>query len=170
MKSKETQDVREDYVSTDKALISNDGNSAREPSLNSAHTTEFKEVFSSRRGGQNSITTSLLRKPLRQADAPQELPSGELSKPADKSLPDSKAFELGNSRLVIKSKPAKATPNDSGSSNVKKTKLIPEIVRKAVIDILAHTDNMEEALHRALVSFGNRSTYWDQVSCCGNCM
>ena len=65
---------------------------------------------------------------------------------------------MGNSRLVIKPSPAKA------SSNVRTTKSTSEIVRKAVINVLAHTDSMEEALLRALQSFGDRSTYWDQVN------
>jgi uncharacterized membrane protein YecN with MAPEG domain len=71
---------------------------------------------------------------------------------------------LGNSRLVIKSNPSKAvTQGESGLGNVRKTKATSELVRKAVIDALAHTDNMGEALQRAVKSFGNRSTYWDQV-------
>lgn len=67
---------------------------------------------------------------------------------------------LKEARLVIKSTPAKVVP----TTNVKKTKLTSEIVRKAVIDALAHTDSMEEALHRALQSFGDRNTFWDQVT------
>jgi len=96
------------------------------------------------------LSTTLQRKPSRQSDIPEDT--------ATRVLPDRGNFELGNSRLVIKPSPAKAT------SNVRTTKSTSEIVRKAVIDVLAHTDSMEEALQRALKSFGDRNTYWDQVN------
>ncbi|KAG0583521.1 hypothetical protein KC19_3G143500 [Ceratodon purpureus] len=181
--SKKIQDARDECISSDKALFSNDAdvirtNPAREESSNGAHCAELREEgaamrqsgmpsvgpSASRRGGSDSTATFLQRKPSRRADVTQESTADDLAKPGAGSLPDSKAFELGNSRLVIKSNPAKATKQgESDSSNVRKTKATSEIVRKAVIDVLAHTDDMEEALQRAVASFGNRSTYWDQM-------
>jgi len=130
-------------------------------SSNVAHAAEFREdddAVTSRdvgpserwRGRSQHLSTTLQRKPSRQSDIPQDA--------AARVLPDRGTFELGNSRLVIKPSSAKA------ASNVRTTKSTSEIVRKAVIDVLAHTDSMEEALHRALESFGDRSTYWDQVN------
>lgn len=86
---------------------------------------------------------------------------GELFKLVDKLLFDSKVFELGNFWLVIKLKFVKVMLNDLGLSNVKKMKLIFEIVWKVVIDILVYIDNMEEVFYRVLVLFGNWSIYWD---------
>ena len=181
--SKEVHDAREECDSSDKALFSNEAdvmssNPAREASSNDADTVESREEGSvlwqskmpsgvsyvSRRGNVDSTTSFLQRKPSRQADIPQGSTAGGLAKAGVGSLPDSKALELGNSRLLIKSNPAKATTqNESSLSNARKTKSTSEAVRKAVIDVLAHTYNMEEALLRALKSFGNCSTYWDQV-------
>lgn len=154
-------------------------NPGRDASSNGAHSAGFREEgtvawqsdmpsggpYVSRRGSLNSTTSFLQRKPSRRACSTQESTDGGLAKPGAGSLYDSKTFDLGNSRLVIKSSPAEATtPSDSGLSNVRKTKSTSEVVRKAVIDVLAHTDNMEEAFQRAVESFGNRSTYWDQVN------
>lgn len=165
-------DAREECNASDKALFSNDAdvNPARGVSSNGAHAAEFREDDGavtwksempsevcrnvSRRGSQH-LSTTLQRKPSRRTDIPHDsVRSAARVLAADSS----QAFELGNSRLVIKSNPAKAT------SNVRNTKSTSEIVRKAVIDVLAHTDNMEQALQGALESFGNRNTYWDQVN------
>lgn len=77
-----------------------------------------------------------------------------------------------NSHLVIKSNslspriPFVSTKPREKTSNQRADKRdeTMDVIRKAVIDVLAHSDDMSDALQRATESLGNRSSYWDQAS------
>lgn len=137
-------------------VVGNSKNIISEAQIAGPSEAQNVDACDTKRGGSHHEThgsTSLRPKPVLQERNPEESASRVVP---SKFVAYKNVIEAGNSRLVIKSKASKPFAS-------KRTEEALEVVRKAVIDVLAHTDDMGEALERALTSFGQRNSYWDQV-------
>lgn len=136
--------------------VDNPKNIISEAQIAGSSEVQNVDAHDIKRGGSHHQThrnTSLRPKPVLQERNPEESASRVVP---SKFVAYKNVIEAGNSRLVIKSKASKPFVS-------KRTEEALEVVRKAVIDVLAHTDDMGEALERTLKSFGQRNSYWDQV-------